>query len=65
MGSLATIKTYSSLMTILPVKLRHVVIDNLPIENVFENLVDDVILSIMFSANRLSNMGVKLIRYQA
>lgn len=61
MGSLATIETYSRLMSILPVELRHVLIDNLPIENVFDNLHDDTFLNIIYSAQRLADSGVRVI----
>ncbi|QBY00505.1 aspartate/glutamate racemase family protein [Rhodophyticola sp. CCM32] len=61
MGSLATIEAYTRLMQALPEKDRHVIVENLPMENVFDHLSATTIFSIRGSIQRLSTAGVKVV----
>lgn len=61
MGSLATIKTYSCLVGNLDKDQRHIIIDNLPLENVFDNLSNGTISRIKESIKRLGTAGVRIV----
>ncbi|MGQ4878649.1 aspartate/glutamate racemase family protein [Billgrantia sp. LNSP4103-1] len=60
-GSRASIATYSLLMEKLSEDSRDVVIVNLPIENIFEYMSDQIMETVYHSVEQLANVGAKLI----
>ncbi|MBA2781243.1 aspartate/glutamate racemase family protein [Billgrantia kenyensis] len=60
-GSRASIATYSLLMEELSKNARDVVIINLPIENIFEFMSDQIMESVYHTIEQLSHVGAKLI----